>query len=102
MTGFVMESPETEDHARYIIHQARTCALGGDSACTINEARYYLVEMLRIQSGCVSGTLVGHDLCDEQEQAAEIVSHLRFKTTSTSTSTTGIEGATTTIAHPKK
>jgi hypothetical protein len=57
--------------------------------------------MLWIQSGCVSGTLVGHDLCDEQDQAAEIVSHLRLKTTTTST--TGIVGgATTTITHPKR
>jgi hypothetical protein len=38
MTGFALQAPETEDHARYIIHQVCTCALGGDSSCTIEEA----------------------------------------------------------------
>jgi hypothetical protein len=37
------------------------------------------VKFLRIQSGCVVGTIAGRDLCENQEQVAEIVLHLQAK-----------------------
>ena len=46
---------------------------------TIDDARYLLREMIHIQSNCVTGQVVGKELCDDQETAAEIVANLRYK-----------------------
>jgi hypothetical protein len=66
---------ETEDDARFILRQAKLCAYDPD--CSVNDAEIMLREMLHVQSGCVTGTLVGHDLCEEQDEAADVVAHLR-------------------------
>jgi len=50
-----------------------------DEKTLIKESKFWLREMIHLQSGCVAGTLVGHDLCENQDVAAEIVSRLRFK-----------------------
>eukprot|EP00980_Cylindrotheca_fusiformis_P004948 scaffold1051_cov119-Cylindrotheca_fusiformis.AAC.23 len=70
---------ETESDARLILMRARECAYGDASDCSVEDCEILLREMIRVQSGCVAGTLVGHDLCDEQDIAADIVAHLREK-----------------------
>jgi hypothetical protein len=88
-----------EEDAAYILTKAREFALrddcgsdlGGDNEydkhyhsrsdekAECKEAKFWLGEILLLQSGCVAGTLAGKDLCENQDQAAEIVSHLRRK-----------------------
>lgn len=46
---------------------------------TVDDAREYLHQILQIQSGCASGAVTGHDLCENQDEVAEIVAHLRQK-----------------------
>jgi hypothetical protein len=46
---------------------------------TADDARYLLREMIHIQSSCVTGQVIGEDLCDDQDTAADIVARLRFK-----------------------
>jgi len=88
-----------EEDAAFILTKAREFALrddcgsdfGGDNEydkhyhslsdekAESEEAKFWLGEILLLQSGCVAGTLAGKDLCENQDQAAEIVSHLRRK-----------------------
>jgi hypothetical protein len=68
---------ETEDDARFILRRAKQCAY--DDTCNVEDCEIMLREMIHLQSGCVTGTLVGHDLCDEQDVAADVVAHLRAK-----------------------
>jgi hypothetical protein len=70
---------ETEDDARFILSKAKECAYGDDDSCDLQDCEVLLHEMLHMQSGCVTGTLIGHDLCDEQDIAADVVAHLREK-----------------------
>jgi hypothetical protein len=67
---------ETEDDARFIMSQAKQCAYG---ECSVSDAKILLREILHVQSGCASGTLVGHDVCEEIDVAADVVAHLRVK-----------------------
>ena len=78
---------ETEADARMLLSRAKQCAYG--DSCSVEEADFLLNEMLHTQSGCVTGTLVGHDLCEEQDVAADIVAHLRQKIKNKSVTTTG-------------
>jgi hypothetical protein len=73
--GVVME---TENQARWILSRAKQCAY--DDECSVDDANILLREMIHLQSGCVTGTLVGHDLCEEQDVAADVVARLREKT----------------------
>ena len=70
---------DTEDHATYLLSKARECAYSTDGSYSAEDAQMYLHEMLHIQSGCASGKLIGHDLCEDQDTAADIVAHLRLK-----------------------
>ena len=75
-SSLLMVGADTEDHATHYLIKAKECAYG---ECSIDDAQLYLNEMLHIQSGCASGTLVGHDLCEDQDTAADVVAHLRLK-----------------------
>jgi len=50
-----------------------------DERDQIKESKFWLQEIVHLQSGCVAGTLVGKDLCENQDVAAEIVARLRYK-----------------------
>ena len=78
---------ETEGDARMLLSRAKQCAYS--DSCSIEDAEFLLKEMLHTQSGCVTGTLVGHYLCEEQDVAADIVAHLRQKVENKSVATTG-------------
>jgi hypothetical protein len=85
---YYLENIETEEDAKYVMAKARDCAFS--DSCSVHEAQVYLNQVLHVQSGCVTGTLSGHDLCDNQMEAAAIVAHLREKVahpTSTATPT---------------
>lgn len=87
-----------EEDAVYIYNKAREFAFrddfgsnGGDNDYDkhyhslddekkeIEESKFWLREIMQVQSGCVAGTLNGKDLCENQDQAAEIVARLRQK-----------------------
>lgn len=68
---------QTELSARVILNKARECAYADDACAT--EARLWLTRILEVESGCVSGTVAGRDVCDNVGEVAEIVAHLRIK-----------------------
>jgi len=72
-------APFSEDEARLVLEQAKEYAYDDDRLGTLEEAQFLLREMIHLQSGCVTGTLVGKDLCDDQAGAADVVAHLRTK-----------------------
>jgi len=51
----------------------------GDELSEIEESKRWLREIINVQSGCAAGTLSGKDLCENQDEAAEIVARLRRK-----------------------
>ena len=67
---------------RQIISKARECAYNDDDDdnTAAKKARFFLHEILHLESSCVSGTLSG-DICDNNnvDQVADIVAHLRVK-----------------------
>ena len=63
--------------SRCVLNKARECAFSEYSSAT--EAKEYLTKILEIESGCVSGVLAGQDLCENVDEVAEIVAHLRRK-----------------------
>jgi hypothetical protein len=71
-------SSEYQDEVTMMI-KARECVYSDDCDCSADEARSFLHQILHVQSGCVSGVLSGHDLCENQDDVAEIVAHLRQK-----------------------
>jgi hypothetical protein len=68
---------EDENSYRYLMARARECAFSDYTTST--EARQYLQAILHLEEGCISGSLTGHDLCDNVNEMAEIVAHLRQK-----------------------
>jgi hypothetical protein len=67
----------SERDASYRLAKAQECAFS-DTA-TPDEARRHLHQLLRIQSGCVVGTLADRDLCENQEKVAQLVLRLQAK-----------------------
>jgi hypothetical protein len=50
-----------------------------DEEAEIEESKYWLREIINLQSGCAAGTLMDKDICEDQAKAAEIVARLRRK-----------------------
>lgn len=70
-------APMLEDELsyRYVLAKAKECAFSDTS--TSEEASSFLNRILEIESGCVAGTLTGHELCDNVGEMADLVAHLR-------------------------
>ena len=66
-----------ESAYRYILSKARECAF--NDAATAAEAQRFLRQILELESGCASGNLAGHDICDNVGELAVVVAHLREK-----------------------
>ena len=69
--------PPDELSSRILLNKARECAFSDDSGAA--DAKEYLMKILEIESGCVSGMLAGSELCENIEEVADIVAHLRQK-----------------------
>jgi hypothetical protein len=67
----------TEQDAKFLLAKARECAYS--DSCKVDDAKHYLRELMHIQSGCIVGTLAGRELCESQDQAADIVQLLQAK-----------------------
>ena len=68
---------EDETNYRKVLNKAREYAFS--DSVSPRQAKKFLNDILQIQSGCTTGVLAGHDLCDNVDDVAEIVSHLREK-----------------------
>jgi hypothetical protein len=75
--GAVMISDYRYQDESTMMVKARECAFSDRS--TIDDAQEYLHQILHVQSACAGGVLSGHDLCENQDEVAEIVAHLRQK-----------------------
>lgn len=76
MVGAAIEwEPEEQDEA-FLMNRAAACA--DSESCSLDDARMYLDDVIRIQSGCVTGTVLG-SVCDNVDTAAEVVANLRQK-----------------------
>mmetsp|Transcript_12397 Transcript_12397/g.16323 ORF Transcript_12397/g.16323 Transcript_12397/m.16323 type:complete len:224 (+) Transcript_12397:221-892(+) len=76
LNAFALRADNGEDDAMFLMLKARECALS--DTCSVEEAEFYLREVVHVESGCAAGTLGGKDLCDVGF-AAEIVGNLRTK-----------------------
>jgi hypothetical protein len=68
---------QSEEDASYIMQMARECAFS--DTCSVEEAGIYLNDVFHVQSGCAGSALLGHEVCENQDVAAEIVANLRAK-----------------------
>ena len=68
---------EEETNYRYLFAKAKEIAYS--DASTRAEALSYMNKILEFESDCVSGALVGQPMCQNVEEVADIVAHLREK-----------------------
>lgn len=66
-----------ESTYRYILTKARECAFSDTG--TSGEAKRFLRQILELESACISGTLAGNEICENVDEMAVVVSHLREK-----------------------
>ena len=66
-----------EDSAASLLNQAVDCSMS--ESCSIEDAEYYLREILEIESACTVGILVDRDVCENQSVLATVVSQLKEK-----------------------
>jgi hypothetical protein len=59
------------------MERAFHCA--NSESCSLDNAKVCLDDMIYIQSGCVSGALLGSDVCEDVDTTYELVSNLRVK-----------------------
>jgi len=99
-TARLSAEPVTEEDAREIFSKARQFAFQdeqqkdnnveidqydshyhslADEKAQIKESKFWINEIIHLQSGCISGTLVDNDICENQDVVAEIVGKLRSK-----------------------
>jgi hypothetical protein len=70
-----------DDESTYVqwMAKAREYAFSDSTTSKVGEIQSLLRKILEIQGGCAGGLLSGHELCENQLEVAEIVSHLRAK-----------------------
>lgn len=83
------------DESFYLQEQAESCA--SSDSCSLEDARVCLDNMIRIQSDCSSGSLVGSKVCEDVSDAAAIVGSLREKIDTQSKRMSAIMAGTTAI-----
>lgn len=59
-----------------LMERAEACA--HSESCSLDEAKIALDDVIHVQSGCISGSVMGA-VCENVDSAAEIVAHLREK-----------------------
>lgn len=73
----LIDLDQDDTNYRYLLAKARECAYS--DAGTVTEAKSYLRKILEFQSSCVSGARVGDNVCDNIQELADTVAHLRYK-----------------------
>jgi len=74
--GIAMDWNDQELDEGFLMKRAEACA--HSDSCSLQEARRCLDDVLRVQSGCVSGNVLG-SVCENVDIAVEIVAELRQK-----------------------
>jgi hypothetical protein len=72
----VAASMDWEDET-LLMRYAQDCA--SSDSCSLDDAQTCLSHVIRIQSGCSSGSLIGSSVCEDVDVAAELVANLREK-----------------------
>ena len=67
----------SQDEESFLMQWASECA--DSESCSLEDAKVCLDNVIRIQSGCSSGSLVGNSICEDVDVAAGIVANLREK-----------------------
>lgn len=67
----------TFDDESFWMQQAQSCA--SSDSCSLEENKSCLENVIRIQSACSAGALLGDKVCEDVTSAAEIVANLRSK-----------------------
>jgi hypothetical protein len=75
--AILIREKNDESTYRFLLAKARECAFS--DFATVQEAKRHLTQILELESGCVSGNLAGRDICDNVDELADIVAHLRQK-----------------------
>lgn len=68
---------KNDNDVSFFLRQAQSCV--SSDSCSLEHAQVCLDNMIRIQSGCSSGSLVGSEVCEDVYDAASIVGNLREK-----------------------
>lgn len=68
---------DSDSDAMYMMMKAEACA--HSDTCSVEDAERYLQEILHLQSDCVAGKLANHQICQDVQYPAEIISTLRSK-----------------------
>lgn len=61
----------------FLMQKAESCV--NSDSCSLEDAQGLLDNVIRIQSACSSGSLLGSEVCEEVYDAAAIVANLRAK-----------------------
>jgi hypothetical protein len=69
---------------RYMLAKARECAYS--DAAAPSDASAFLNRILEMEGMCAGGLLAGRDLCDNVDDVAELVAHLRLRARAGATS----------------
>ena len=74
--GATLDWNSVEDEM-FLYQRAQACA--DSDSCSLEDAKAFLGEVIHVQSDCVSGVLVGSNVCDDVITPATIVASLREK-----------------------
>lgn len=74
--GYALDFNNDEDEFA-LMQKAMTCATS--DVCSLEDTQVCLDNVIQIQSGCASGTLVGNAVCENVDATAELVANLREK-----------------------
>lgn len=72
-----LQSYDSENEAMFTMMKARDCVYA--DSCSVDTAEAYLQEVLHLQSDCVAGSIVSHDICEDILLPNEIIVGLRGK-----------------------
>lgn len=75
--GVALDWNSQQEDESFLMQWASECA--DSESCSLEDAKFCLDNVIRIQSGCSSGSLVGNSVCDDVVVAAGIVANLREK-----------------------
>ena len=74
--GVVMDWNDQDLDESLLMKRAEACA--DSDACSLDEARTALDDVIHVLSGCISGTVLG-SVCENVDTAADVVARLREK-----------------------
>lgn len=74
--GMALDWKNQDLDESFLMQRAEACA--HSDSCSLEDARVYLDDVIHVQSGCVTGSVLG-GVCENVDVAAELVANLRQK-----------------------